>query len=974
MSFTPSHSRSKSYAYGVPAPLPPPPTDANSLPVDFHIPPSPLYRRHMRKKSSQILIEPIGAPKTNYMPVSPTITVPPALQTIFKGTTMNEEKKFSPLRTFQYPTPSPGSSISGYTYAPAENGQYDLPADLSLDSVPKRQLNTYIKGAITPTEPSNRAVRTHRKSHTISHRSMLPMMEDLEYSAPEIGLTRQRSIKRESSGESDFSSLGRSSSTSTLFSLDMKRDIKSDFSLLSPPLLSVPRNDFNLPITYMYSARMLAKSAGYRILGQILSKLLVVVFSHLVLKFVSPKIFGASLQFELLMTTACYFVRESIRLATQRQTLAGKQPDLYRFEGGVVEHTLSGTIQMVVNLGFIPVLVGIPLISLLSYLYIHWEKWGAGMDPRSMTLAVIIFGISAVIELFAEPGFLLMQLRMRFRKRIVFESLATLTRCLLTFAFIMLGRHKGAVIIAFALGQLGYSLVLATCYTYTGLKDAQMNQFELTYPRGVWTEGNSSTKIYFDGETKTLAKIIWLQMLFKRCLAEGDKYVVSLLLPLSDQSMYTLMVKYGLIATQLLFEPIEDALRNFFSKLLVAPVSKVNEQLSVMIVSTLLRFYFYLLVFMAFFSPVICGYVLQSLVPNEWVGIETSTVITYACYLPLLAVNGLFDSFIQSVASPSSIKRQSTAMLGINLTFGLSQYLLMQPLGLGVQGLVLANMFNMAQRIGWSIMWIEGYYSRMRLEAIEGRAKNTESMVEREVDAMGIAEINEDEGEMPNAFDEKAGEADENKDKDEGDEGEDEGEESDSTLTASTTDVGNTGDNIPFISRLFRRRKPISTTMTDTPSSRTSDITSSSSSGVSSKHMPLPKVTITPEQSHATEGCSTHRENSSSPPLCTTPAGQANTNTNTKTFVSGKRRSSGMQYQEKPWGWLLVAIPRPLVFGVIASLAPMVWFFVGPVETLRGFVQQVSLAGILMLSICVSEWPVLKQVVKGGGDEPVGQS
>lgn len=843
MSYSPSHSRSKSYAYNGQK-LPPPPTDAEISPVDYHVPHSSLYRRHSRKKSSQILVEPIGAPKTNYMPISPTITVPPALQTIFDH---NDEKRRSEANAL--PT------YGGLSSSP-ENLHYQQ--DLQEIGFLKRSSSsaassTYSPSILSPGDQSPAYI--HRRSHTISHRSRVPVInEKAAFDVPPLPSfpplhtlpslpamsaippvpvipieysDRRQSLKSVSSSseteekkacttdsEQESVSVSKSRSSSGA-SLDTRKRSPSYASDKSAPITVPSSPDLKTQNTAeAYSANTLASGASFLIAGQFFAKLLTFTLNQLILKFVGPETFGVNAQLELLITTILFFSREAIRLATQRQSLTGKQPDLYRFEGGVVENTQSGTIQQVINIGFIPLLVGVPLASLLSYLYLYFSGTGSQVDPRTLSLAVIIFALSSVLELLAEPSFLLFQLQLQFRKRASYESIAIFSRCVLTIAFIMFGRQRDIAIVAFALGQLGYSSVLATLYVFNAMRDSRMKPYQMAYPQGVWREGDSSSKVYFARETKTLATSIWLQTVFKHCLTEGDKFLISILLPISEQGVYAIVVNYGSLIARLVFLPIEEALRNFFSKIMAAPVSQDNLKLSVTVLSTLLRVYIYLSIFAVAFGPAVSAYVLQFLVSKSWLNTDAPLVLaTYACYIPFLAINGTLEGFVQSVATPSDIKRQSSALFAFSLTFAAAAYVFMRPLGRGAQGLVLANMFNMAQRIGWCVMWIEEYYSRVR-------AANNSQQEEEE-----------------------------------------EEEEKDSQTSSS----------------------------------------SNSSASTASTH------TV---------------------------------------------------YYDKPWGWLALACPRPLVFGAVAGLAPTVWIL-GQVTSFKGLIQHVCLACILLIAVCFSEKDLL---------------
>lgn len=955
MEFTPSHSRSKSYAYGVTAPssVPPPPTDDDTLPVDYyHIPPFPLYRRPVRKKSSQILIEPIGAPKTNYMPVSPTIAVPPALQTIFdNGPAMNNEGLKSPLRrNFQYP-PLPVQNNGTYT----EQGQYDLPIDLSIDtSLAKRHSNTYTRGCLTPTDlPASRALRTHRRSHTVAHRAS----DEAAGFLADHDLVRRHSIIRESSSENTEFSLGRTPSTSTM-SIDTKVSgmASSDCSTLVTPSIAVSEHSLNIPSGP--EATVLVKTAGMFVFGQTVSQLLSISLNHLVLqRLVSPHVFGAAAQLEVTMALVLYFAREAIRLASQRQTLAGKQPDLYRFEGGVVENTVSGTIQMNVNIGFLPLVIGVPLLGIASYRCVYWNSWTTMLhvDSRSMALAVLVYAVSSLIELFSEPAFLLMQLKMQYRKRVAFESLASLARCLLTFAFITLGRHQqNAYIIAFALGQLGYSLVLVTCYNYAGLKDAQMSQFELTVPQRIWTDTNPSTKFYFDRETKTLARAIWLQSVLKQVLLESDKYIASMLLPAEDKSAHVLIAFWGKLVTQLVFAPVQDAVRNFYSKLLNGHLVPVDMERSVTVLSTMLRLCVYLLVYIGFFAPMACRY------GKAWLDVDSSLVMVSACYLPFLAVNGLLESVFQSVALPRDIKRQSTVLLGFSVTFAVCLYVLTGLLGLGVRGLVFASMFNMAQRIGWSLVWIEEYYRQRRNEmpAVEVEPEPEEVSVPEEIDPLESPVNEEAKGEPVEVVEVEAVPVQEVK--------------------------------VSLFSRLFRRKQKPATSKnkSDKPEEGPEpDAAVSTADGNSKTEATTARTTgsssLRHERSSSSESSSQvgvktvvvlgapprHRRAVSGPAPSTGGVNTGNEDLAKEQQGMSVKKKQQHQHQQqvymKPWGWLVASMPPPLVFGAVASLAPTAWLLASSGEHEDNakvlLAQQGCVFVVLSASICACEWPILKQ-------------
>lgn len=466
------------------------------------------------------------------------------------------------------------------------------------------------------------------------------------------------------------------------------------------------------------SVNAVASGATFLIGAQLFSKALTFILNQALLRFVGPGLFGASAQLEFFINTILYFSREAVRLATQRKSLTGVQDDVYRFEGGVVEGTYSGTIQQVVNIGFVAPMIGAPLAGTLAYLYSRWGSVAEDGGAASyFGTAIVLFSVSAIIELLSEPCFVLSQLQMEFRTRAAFESAAITVRCVLTFVFVLLANASGASIIAFALGQLAYSSILSGLYLYNALssEDSRRRQYTVLTIQGVWpADGGNQKRLYFDPQTKKLAISIWLQTIFKHCLSEGDKFLVSLLLPITDQGVYAVVLNYGSLIARLVFLPVEDALRNYFSKTLASgsTTSTNDTKLSVTVLSTVLRIYTYVAILALTFGLACAPFLLKLVVSKEWTSTDAPGVLaTYACYIPFLAYNGTLEALVQSVASADQIKRQGKVMVVFSLSFALAAYILMGGIfHLGARGLIYASMLNMTMRIVWCINWIEAYY------------------------------------------------------------------------------------------------------------------------------------------------------------------------------------------------------------------------------------------------------------------------
>lgn len=77
---------------------------------------------------------------------------------------------------------------------------------------------------------------------------------------------------------------------------------------------------------------------------------------------------------------------------------------------------------------------------------------------------------------------------------------------------------------------------------------------------------------YFYRPTITLAGSMMAQSVLKHILTQGDTFLVSLLSTPEVQGVYALVANYGGLLARLLFQPVEESSRSYFSRLLSAQV------------------------------------------------------------------------------------------------------------------------------------------------------------------------------------------------------------------------------------------------------------------------------------------------------------------------------------------------------------------------------------------------------------------
>jgi len=171
----------------------------------------------------------------------------------------------------------------------------------------------------------------------------------------------------------------------------------------------------------------------------------------------------------------------------------------------------------------------------------------------------------------------------------------------------------------------------------------------------------------------------------------------------------------------MLFQPIEESSRNLFAKLLSSsPTTPSRENITSAktTLQTLLKLYFLLSTFFISLAAPFAPFALSLIASQQWTAARDAgeTLSAFCYYIPLLAINGVTEAFVQSVANERELARQSAWMFAFSLGFAAVGWGFLRVLGWGAQGLVAANGVNMLVRILWSAVFVRGYFSRFEKE------------------------------------------------------------------------------------------------------------------------------------------------------------------------------------------------------------------------------------------------------------------
>ncbi|KAF2802000.1 oligosaccharide translocation protein RFT1 [Mytilinidion resinicola] len=455
-----------------------------------------------------------------------------------------------------------------------------------------------------------------------------------------------------------------------------------------------------------------AKGATFLILLQIGSRLVTFAVNQVLLRFLSPELLGVSAQFDLFSISVLYFARESLRVALQRQA--------------------HGT-QTVVNMSYMALLIGVPLIYALGISWLMTET----PDVPYFVDALNIYCFATFIELLAEPPFGAAQQKMLYRVRATSESVATILRCVGTCGSAICASWAGIDIgvLPFAIGQLAYALGLLVTYIVRLWRVSKFANFSLLPQHLPSTKDTKYYLSYFSAPLTRLTASLFVQSSLKYILTQGDSILIASLTTLGDQGAYALAANYGGLIARMLFQPIEESSRNLFAKLCAedptataeksskpSPKSTSDSKLKSApsegiiqaraILTIVMRFYCTISLLAVGLGPTLAPFLLSLVAGQKWSSTGAGEVLSnYAYYIPFLALNGVTEAFVAAVASSRELHLQSVWMFVFFGGFAGSAYWFLEVQGLGATGVVYANCVNMAMRICWNVWFIRRWFA-----------------------------------------------------------------------------------------------------------------------------------------------------------------------------------------------------------------------------------------------------------------------
>uniref|UniRef100_H3ASJ3 Protein RFT1 homolog n=1 Tax=Latimeria chalumnae TaxID=7897 RepID=H3ASJ3_LATCH len=457
-----------------------------------------------------------------------------------------------------------------------------------------------------------------------------------------------------------------------------------------------------------------AKLASYNMLLQVLFRVLTFVLNAFTLRYVSKEIIGV--------------VNVSLTHTHTQSFKAAKQKFVCSCTSGSYSLKLCLDFYCYWLVSF-RVPLGAAWSLLLGWV---WLRLLEVPDPALIPhyeVGVVLFGLSAVVELLAEPLWVLAQANMFVRIKVVAESLSIIVKCILTVVLVVLFPQWGLYI--FSSAQLMYTSFLVLCYVlyfvnFLASHEANRGSFPIArvtdlLPKFLRVNGSLLT----DDNLRFTYLFTQAEFLNKLNIA-GERYIMTFLnvLNFGDQGVYDIVNNLGSLVARFIFLPIEESFYIFFAKVLDrGKDAKQQKQEDVAMAAAVLESLLKLVLLIGL-TIAVFGYAYSQLALDIYGGSMLSTgsgpslLRCYCVYVLLLAINGVTECFTFAAMSKEELDRYNFVMLAFSLSFLCISYLL--TWWQGSVGFILANCLNMSLRIIHSIRFIHRYFSQSSLKPLSG--------------------------------------------------------------------------------------------------------------------------------------------------------------------------------------------------------------------------------------------------------------